>query len=185
MAICLQVSSPWFIVFLGNYILYVGQAIGDSLISGMLFKQWWYEERCWMMKVVSAFFFGSLSVILKFIGIGQVNFELTNKTTEVGTLERYSKGVFDFQGTGLLIIPLITVATTNATCLAVGVWRMVRERSSDLMMGEVIVSSIILIFTQPILEGILVRNDEGKVPTSPFLFSMILSAVIISLGCVF
>lgn len=162
----------------------MGQAIGDSLMSGMLFKQWWYEERCWMMKAVTAYFFGSLSVILKFVGIGQVNFELTNKSTEVGTLERYSKGVFDFQDTGLLIIPLITVAITNVVCFAVGVWRMVRERC-DPMMGEVIVSSIILIFTQPILEGILVRNDKGKVPTSPFLFSMIFSAAILSWGSAF
>lgn len=131
--------------FLGNpsLIIYsVGYHMCDVvLMRGEAFTQWWYEERGYMLKAVLSYFFGVM----------QVNFELTNKVVDEEQIKRY---VFDFQGTGLLLVPLTTVAITNLVCFVGGVWRMVIEGSYDLMLGQVVFSSLVLIYSYPLLEGI-------------------------------
>lgn len=59
---------------------------------------------------------------------------------------------------------------------------MVRESIYDPMAGEVILTGIILIYTQPLLEGILVRKDRGRVPSLPILLSMLFSSIVLSFG---
>lgn len=94
------------------------------------------------------------AVLSYFFGVMQVNFELANKVVDEEQIKRHVNGVFDFQGTGLLLVPLTTVAITNLVCFVGGVWRMVIEGSYDLMLGQVVFSSLVLIYSYPLLEGI-------------------------------
>lgn len=54
-------------------------------------------------------------------------------------VKRYSKGVYDFQAAGLMILPHVVLANANVVCLIGGVWRMVRGGGSQFMRGQALV----------------------------------------------
>ncbi|XP_068667137.1 cellulose synthase-like protein G2 [Aristolochia californica] len=177
-----KASTPWFLVFIGTHILCVVHSMWEIFTIDGSIELWWSSERMWMMRSASSYMFGLLSVAMKLIGMSQIDFEITNKVTDEKQIERYTMGIFDFQGGGALLFPLIIVAMVNLGCLIGGIWRVVVEASYDALLAQVLLASLAVAASYPIIEGLFVRKDEGRIPISAALAPLMLSVVIVGCG---
>lgn len=175
-----KVSSPWFAAFVIVYASSISQHIMEVIISGQSLKAWWNEQRHWLIIAVTSQFFACVNVIMKLVGVREVDFELTNKAIDEDQLKRYENEQFDFQGASSMILPATTLSLLNMATLIRGGWRMIMENSFDELFAQLFISCYILALSYPLLEGILFRRDNGRIPTRISLWSI---AIAIVLSC--
>lgn len=143
---------------------------------------WWNELRIWMVRSASSYIFGCLDFSVRLIGVRRVDFGLTNKVIDEDQVGRYAKGIFDFQGMTLILIPVVTCSILNMTSLIGGVWRVIARGNYDEMLIQHFLALFIVISSYPIFEAILIRKDAGRIPASLTLLSIICTLVLLSLG---
>lgn len=177
-----QVSDPWFAVFLAVFISGCCQHLFEVLLTGGSIRMWWNEQRIWMVKSVSSSFFGCLDIATRLIGVKRVDFELTSKVTEKDQVDLYAKGVFDFQGSSLMLVPVVTSSILNIAALVGGVWKVIAEGNYSELIIQLFLTLFIVISTYPIIEGIVIRKDAARVPPSITFLSIICTIVLLFLG---
>ncbi|KAL5991788.1 hypothetical protein ACLOJK_012699 [Asimina triloba] len=101
---------------------------------------------------------------MKLMGFKKVDFELTNKIIDSKQAERYEKGIFDFQGTTIMLISLTTIAILNLACFLGGVYQVISRGNFNEMFGEMFITFLIVSSSYPLYEGMIMRVDLGKVP---------------------
>ena len=84
----------------------------------------------------------------------------------------------------MLLAPLVTIIVLNMAAFACGVYRMMFTGGWEKMVLQVVLSFYILIMNYAVIEGMLMRNDRGRIPPSVTLLSVIISGVFLSLGSV-
>ncbi|KAF8401838.1 hypothetical protein HHK36_012784 [Tetracentron sinense] len=179
-----KVSDSWFFVFAFVFVSAVCKHLSEALLSGGSFRIWWNEQRIWMLRSVTVYFFGFLDVAMKWIGKRGTGFVPTSKVIDKEHIERYQMGKFDFQAPTMLLVPLIALVVLNMETFIGGVGRVIIERSYDKMFGQIFLTFFILIISYPVIEGMIQRKDRGRVPTSVTLLSVIFSIIFLSLGSV-
>lgn len=145
---------------------------------------WWNEWRVWMMKSVTAYFYGCLNGILIRAGIRKSSFMPTSKVANDEQFERYQKGIFDFQASSMILVPMVSLVILNMVCFIWGfasliVWGGLRQ-----MFGQVFLSFFVLIVNYPIIEGMIFRRDKGRIPPFVTLVSIVLVMIFLSLGSI-
>ncbi|XXG74466.1 hypothetical protein AAC387_Pa07g3177 [Persea americana] len=140
-----EVSDPWFALFATVFISGSFQHLFEVLHTGGSFRMWWNELRIWMIRSVSSNFFGCLDIATRLIVVKRVDFGLTSKVTVEDKVDQYAKGVFDFRGAGLILVPVVTGSILNMAALIGGVGRVIVEGnySSGLILVPVVTSSIL------------------------------------------
>lgn len=156
-----KVSDPWIVPFVFIFVSSHLQHLYEVLSSGHSVQQWWNEVRIWLMKGVTACLFGTIEAITKKIGIQKTTFRLTNKVVEKEKLEKYEKGKFDFQGAQKLMLPLFILVTLNLVSFIGGLTRVIIYKNYDDMFGHLFISFYVLVFSYPMLEGILAKLRKG------------------------
>lgn len=173
-----MVYSFLFLSTLGKYLWEVVQ-------TGGTMRTWWNEWRVWMIKSITAYFYGSLDAILKLFGFRKASFLPTNKVVDNDQLKRYQKGIYDFQASKMLIVPLVTLVTLNMVSFVLGSAKVIFEgRLSDLF-GQVFLSFFILVVNYPIIEGMIFRKDKGSIPCSVTLLSILFCILLLFIGSIF
>ncbi|KAH9682177.1 cellulose synthase-like protein G3 [Citrus sinensis] len=74
-----EVSSPSFIVFSFIFISAICKHLQEVISTGGSIYTWRNEQRIWMIKSVTAHFYGSMDTILKLLGLRKASFLPTNK----------------------------------------------------------------------------------------------------------
>ncbi|XXG74467.1 hypothetical protein AAC387_Pa07g3178 [Persea americana] len=179
-----KVSDPWFALFATVFISGSFQHLFEVLHTGGSFRTWWNELRIWMIRSVSSNFFGCLEIAARLIGVRRVDFGLTCKVTEEDQVVRYAKGVFDFQGAGIILVPVVTGSILNMVALIGGVGRVIVDGSYSELMVQLFLTLLITISSYPIIEGFAIRRDAGRVPPLITFFSIICTMVLLSLGLI-
>ncbi|XXG74461.1 hypothetical protein AAC387_Pa07g3174 [Persea americana] len=177
-----KVSDPWFAIFLAVFISGSCQHLFEVLHTGGSFRMWWNEQRIWMVKSISASFFGCLDVATRTIGVKRVDFGLTSKVIEKDQVDRYSNEVFDFQGASLILVPVVTSSMLNMVALIGGVWRVIAEGNYSELMVQLSLTFFIIICSYPIIEAIVIRKDAARVPPLITFLSIICTVFLLSLG---
>ncbi|CDO99182.1 unnamed protein product [Coffea canephora] len=154
-----KVSNNWFAPFAVVYTSSLLQHLYEVLSTGGSILTWWNEQRIFMIKSVTACFFGCMDVLLKQIGVAKASFRLTNKAVDQEKLE---KGKFDFQGATLFMIPLTLLVILNVVCFIFGVKGMISQGNYGEMFGQLLLSSHILALSYPILEGLVPKKGRKK-----------------------
>lgn len=179
-----QVSSPWFIIHSFVFLSTLGIHLWDVLRTGGTIRIWWNEWRVWMIKSVTAYFYGSLDAVMKFSGVKKASFVPTNKVADGEQLQRYLMGIYDFQASIMLLAPLVTLVILNMVSFIGGIGKLILVGGWDEMFGQIFLSFFILIVNYPIIEGMMLRKDKGRIPPSATLFSIACSFVILFLGSI-
>ncbi|KAJ7957374.1 Cellulose synthase [Quillaja saponaria] len=154
-----KVWDPWFAVFAAIFLSSLFQHLIEVLSSDGSIKTWWNEQRSWLIKSVSANLFGVMGAILKRLGM-ETKFSLSNKAMDKEKLEKYEKGKFDFQGAAMFMVPLSCLVILNTLCFFGGLWRVIIVKNIQDMFGQLFLSAFILVFSYPILEGMLTRVSK-------------------------
>ena len=138
-----------------------------------------------MIKSVTCYSYGSLDAILNKLGMREASFLPTNKVTDDEQFTRYEMGIFDFQAATMFLAPLVTIILVNIASLVGGVVRIMVLDNGDhwkKMVGQIFLSFYILITNYAVIEGMVIRKDKAKIPSSVTLLSAIFSVIILSLG---
>ncbi|KAL7220167.1 hypothetical protein ACSBR2_013101 [Camellia fascicularis] len=178
-----EVSSSYFIVFSFIFVSSQSKHIQEIFSTGGSIQTWHNEQRMWMIKSVTCHLYGSLDAFIKRMGMREASFLPTNKAVDDEQLKRYQMGKFDFQASNMLIVPVVTLVILNLVSLFGGVTRMVVINGSfNEMFVQVGLSFFIVSMSYPIVEGMVVRKDKGRVPISVSILSAVISMIYLLLG---
>ncbi|KAJ4825702.1 hypothetical protein Tsubulata_001198, partial [Turnera subulata] len=170
-----QASSPLFFVFLFIFPSALFKHLYEVLRTGDSVGTLVYDQRLWMMKSVSVHTFGCLDSIMKRLGVREASFLPTNKATDDEKTKLYQMGKFDFQTPTVLLVPMVSVIILNLTSFAVGMTRIMVAGSWDKMFVQLLLACYILTMNYAIIEGMMIRQDKGRIASPVILLSTLLS----------
>ncbi|XVF62935.1 hypothetical protein PTKIN_Ptkin09bG0048800 [Pterospermum kingtungense] len=177
-----KVSDSWFMIFSYIFIMSQLKHLVEVVSTGDPIWTWLTEQRIWMMKSVMSYTIGSLNAVLKCLGLREANFVPTNKVADDEQVTLYQKGIFNFQASTVVLAPLVTLVTVNMICFAGGVARTIIKGSWNEMFGQIFLTLYILMVHYPIIEGMMLRMDKGRVPPSVTLLSLAISISFLCFG---
>ncbi|KAK6929831.1 Cellulose synthase [Dillenia turbinata] len=154
----------------------------EVLLTGGSIQTWIYEQQLWMMKTVTSYLYGCLEAIMKKIGMREANFLLTSKAFDDEQVKLYQLGLLDFRTSNMMLVPLVTFTTLNMISFLGGLARVIVIGNWEDMCGQLCLSFYILAMSYPIIEGMLVRKDKGRIPPSVSQISILYSLSFLVLG---
>ncbi|KAL5551587.1 hypothetical protein UlMin_001763 [Ulmus minor] len=174
-----KVSEPWFLLYLFLFLGGYGQDLLDFIIGEGTLKKWWNDQRIWMIRGLSCFWFGSIEYFLKSLGISTHGFNLTSKVVDQEQSKRYEQGVFDFGVESPMFVPMTMAAITNlvAFCLGLVVVLTGRESAFEGLFMQVLISGFGVFNSLPVYEAMITSSKSG-IPTRTTLLSVVLSSVL-------
>ncbi|KAK9931047.1 hypothetical protein M0R45_018343 [Rubus argutus] len=179
-----EVSNSYFLIFSFVFLSSVSRHLYEVLMTGASLQEWINEQRIWMMKAITSHLYGSLDAFMKKIGIREASFFPTNKADDIERLKRYNMGVFDFQTSALFLAPLASLVILNMASFCVGIVRVIFLGELEKMFIQVFISFYVVVMNYPIIEGMLIRKDSGRIPTSITLLSALSSIIFYILGSI-
>uniref|UniRef100_A0A3Q7HCR4 Uncharacterized protein n=1 Tax=Solanum lycopersicum TaxID=4081 RepID=A0A3Q7HCR4_SOLLC len=164
-----EVHDPWFAVYVIAFISTILENMSESIPEGGSVKTWWMEYRALMMMGVSAIWLGGLKAIYdKIVGTQGEKLYLSDKAIDKEKLKKYEKGKFDFQGIGILALPLIAFSVLNLVGFIVGK-RGSKEGPEILMTNETHVVSKGILEIKYRVPSLSELYQEGVTPFGIFL----------------
>ncbi|XP_044500662.1 cellulose synthase-like protein G2 [Mangifera indica] len=180
-----EVSNPKFYIFLFIFLSALSKHLYEVLITGGSIRIWRNEQRIWMIKGVTNYFYGTLNAIMSKLGLAEAKFVPTNKADDDEQAKLYHMGIFDFQTSTMFLAPLVSVTILNIVAFFWGVVRGISAGDWEKMFAQVLLSFYILIMGYAVIEGIIVRKDAGRIPPSVTRLSAMFCAVFLFLGSIF
>ncbi|XP_050881176.1 cellulose synthase-like protein E1 [Lathyrus oleraceus] len=178
-----KVSSPWFIPF--AYVI-IGETIYsllEFLWCGGTFKGWWNDLRIWLYKRTTSYLYAFIDTILKLFGFSNSVFIITNKVSEEEVSKRHEKEIMEFGTSSPMFTILVTIALFNLICF-LNVLKDVVLRGGGYGAYEkiglqIILCGFLVLINVPLYQGIFLRKDSGKLPSSLGMKSTILALVLV------
>ncbi|KAF9611342.1 hypothetical protein IFM89_030131 [Coptis chinensis] len=173
-----RISSPWFLPFAYVVITEITYSLIEFLLSGGTFQSWWNEQRMWMYKRTTSYFFAFTDTCFKLLGYSDSAFEITAKVADQDVSQRYEKDIFEFGNSSPMFTILATLALLNLFSLVGGLNRIIKSRDiNDLqsMFLQILLTGIVVILNLPLYWGLFFRKDNGRMPTSVTVKSSVLS----------
>lgn len=124
----------------------------------------------WLYKRTSSFFFGFIDTILKMLGFTESTFVVTAKFTDEDVLKRYEKEMMEFGDSSPMFAILATLAMLNLFCF-IGVVNKVIMNGDvfslyKTMPLQTLLCIALVLINLPLYQGLFLRNDNGKLPSS-------------------
>ncbi|KAJ0092165.1 hypothetical protein Patl1_25194 [Pistacia atlantica] len=179
-----EVSDSKFYIFLFIFLSSLSKHLHEVLKTGGSIRMWRNEQRIWMIKGVTCYFYGTLNAIMSKLGLSEASFVPTNKAGDDEQTKRHHMGIFDFQTSTMFLAPLVTLIILNIVAFFWGVLGMITTGDWEKMFAQVLLSFYILIMSYAIIEGMVVRKDTGRIPPSVTMLSAILLITFLSLGSI-
>ncbi|KAG5560303.1 hypothetical protein RHGRI_003557 [Rhododendron griersonianum] len=177
-----EASNWFFMVFLFVFLSSLSKHIQEVLSTGGSMRSWINEQRIWMIKSVTCHLYGSLDAIMKRLGMREAKFMTTNKVIDDEQTRLYQTGKIDFHTSIMLLAPLVILTIINVVSFVGGVTRaMVARKFSDMFI-QVFLSLFIVTMGYPVIEGMILRKDKGRILPSVTILSVLVSTIFLSLG---
>ena len=118
----------------------------------------------------SSYLFAFIDTILKHFGFSDSAFIITAKVAEEDVSKRYEKEIMEFGTSSPMFTILATLALLNLFCL-LGVLKDAVLREGDIeayekMVLQVILCAFLVLINLPLYQGLFLRKDKGRLPSS-------------------
>ncbi|XP_020232856.1 cellulose synthase-like protein E1 [Cajanus cajan] len=175
-----KVSSPWFIPFAYVIVGETTYSLLEFFFCGGTFQGWWNDLRIWLYKRTSSYLFACIDTILKLFGFSNSTFIITAKVTEEDALKRYEKEMMEFGASSPMLTILATLAVLNLFCFLSVLKDALILREGDhgvyeTMVLQVLLCGFLVLINLPIYQGLFLRKDSGRLPSSVAIKSIILA----------
>ncbi|KAL3828702.1 hypothetical protein ACJIZ3_017504 [Penstemon smallii] len=177
-----KVSDPFFVVFVFIFLSAQLKFLHDIVSYGDPIRTWLYEQRVWMMKSGSCYIYATLNAFLDKIGLNEANFSLTNKDIDDEQAKRHQKGIYDFQVPAQLLAPLCSLYIVNVAAFFIGIARILCSQNWSEMFIQTFIPLFGIIVNYHLLEGMVFRQDKGRISSYVSLQSIAISTVILACG---
>ncbi|KAL8142778.1 hypothetical protein V2J09_015810 [Rumex salicifolius] len=154
----------------------------EALTTGGTIASWWNEQRTWIIKMSTSYTYGCIDAIMKILGLKNTSFIPTNKVIDDDQAKRYHHGLYDFQTSSMFLVPIGTIVILNLICFLGGLVKTTVVGNWDEMALQEVLSGFFLVMSKPVIEGMIVRKDKGKFPTSATLKSIVVCLILLVLG---
>ena len=178
-----QISSPWIIPF--AYVI-IGETIYsllEFLLSGGTFKGWWNDLRIWLYKRTSSYLYAFSDTILKLFGFSDSLFIITAKVSEEEVSKRHEKEIMEFGTSSPMFTILATLALFNLFCflnvLKNAILRDGGFEAYEKMGLQVVLCGFLVLINLPLYQGLFLRKDSGKLPSSLAMKSTTLALALV------
>lgn len=164
-----EVSSLWAVPFLYAFFANRAYSLGESSWFGVTVKGWWHDQRIWLFKRTTSYFFGFADNILRLLGFTKSVFVITAKVVDEDVSERFEQEVMEFGDSSPMFTIIATVALLNLFSFIGGLKRLILDVPSevlDLFAIQMILCVLLVAINLPVYEGLFFRKDHGKMPAS-------------------
>ncbi|KAF5758817.1 putative cellulose synthase (UDP-forming) [Helianthus annuus] len=179
-----------FLIFMAIFVIYNLYVYWECKRVGVSLRMWWNLQRIERVNAMTAWLFGFLNVMLKFIGLSDTIFEVTqkeHKSNDGGNDDdNESVGKFTYDKSPM-IIPGVVILLVNIVALVNGVLRLLKVDYSEnwvgvleLGLGEMFVSVWLLLCFWEFFKG-LFRNGKYGIPSSTIWKSGALALLFVQL----
>ena len=158
-------------LFLGAY----GQDCLDFILAGGTIQRWWSDQRFWIIRGITSYFFGSIEFFLKFLGISAFGFTVTSKAVDAEQSKRYEQGIFEFGVHSPMFVSLTLAAIINLISFSQGLVEVFRGNNLEGLFVQMFISGFAVVNSWPIYEAIALRNDNGKMPVKTTIMATLLA----------
>ncbi|XP_075667128.1 cellulose synthase-like protein E6 isoform X2 [Castanea sativa] len=164
-----QISDPWVLAFVFVIFLHRAYSLGECIWFGGTFKGWWNDQRMWLYRRTTAYFFGLLDYILKRLGFTKSTFVITTKVADDDVSQRYEQEVMEFGTSSPMFTILVTLALLNAFCFFGGLKRVIADLETmvwEQFALQILLCGLLVFMNLPIYQGLFFRKDVASLPTS-------------------
>jgi len=153
------------------------------VLSGGTFKGWWNDLRIWLYKRTSSYLYAFSDTILKLFGFSDSLFTITAKVSEEEVVERHEKEIMEFGTSSPMFTILATLALFNLFCflnvLKNAILRDGGFGAYEKMGFQVILCGFLVLINFPLYQGLFLRKDNGKLPSSLAMKSTTLALALV------
>ncbi|CAH2078117.1 unnamed protein product [Thlaspi arvense] len=179
-----QAPNPWFWLYIFLFLGAYAQDLVDFVQEGGSYRGWWNDQRMWMIRGITSFFFGLIEFTLKSFNLSTHGFNVTSKANDnEEQSKRYEQEIFDFGSSSLMFLTMTTVAIVNLIALVWGIYCVFT--SGEALVLELMLASFVVVNCLPIYGAMVLRKDEGKLPKITCFLAWILTFVLIGSGYFF
>ncbi|KAM4092146.1 hypothetical protein ACB094_06G015400 [Castanea mollissima] len=175
-----QVKSIWFLPFAYVFVARNVGSIAEALSCGVTLKAWWNWQRMWVIQRTTSFFFGFIDTISRQLGLSETTFALTTKVCTEDVLKRYRQEVIDFGSPTIMLTIIATLALLNLFSLIGEIRKIVLDfefKVLDQLIMQVILELLLVLINIPVYQGLFIRNDKGRIPSSVLFKSIVLASM--------
>ncbi|CAK7335761.1 unnamed protein product [Dovyalis caffra] len=173
-----KVSEPWFFLYAFLFLGAYGQDCLDFILADGSIQRWWSDQRFWIIKGLTSYFFGSIEFFFKFLGISAFGFTLTSKTVDDEQSKRYEQGIFEFGVHSPMFVTLTMAAIINLISFVQGLVEVFKGNNLEGSFVQIFISGFAVVNAWPIYEAIALRNDSGKMPTRTTIMATLLAGAL-------
>ncbi|XP_030533901.2 cellulose synthase-like protein G2 isoform X1 [Rhodamnia argentea] len=184
-AIYPKVSSTYSMVFSLVFVSSLWKHLYEVVTSGHSVQTFVNEQRMWMIRSVTSHVYGTMDAILKQLGMRKASFLPTNKAADDQQSKRYEMGLFDFQTSVMFLAPMATAVTLNVASFVGGITRALVLGGWDKLLMQMVLVLFVTVMSYPVIEGMVLRTDKGRVPRSATLVSTVISSALLYLSSCF
>ncbi|XP_058112692.1 cellulose synthase-like protein E6 [Magnolia sinica] len=169
-----RISSPWFVPFAYVTIAKQAYSLGEGLWLGETVESWWNQQRIWLYKRTASYLFATIDAALKLLGLGKSTFVITAKATDAEVAKRYDEEIMEFGSPSPMFTVLATLVMANLLCLVGAIKRVaIGDEAGDVeaLVLQFVLCGVLVIINWPIYQGLFLRKDMGRLPTSVALTS--------------
>ncbi|KAI6694153.1 hypothetical protein NL676_021863 [Syzygium grande] len=184
-AIYPKVSSTYSMVLSLVFVSSLCKHLYEVVASGYSVQTFMNEQRMWMIRSVTSHVYGTMDAILKQLGMRKASFSPTNKAADDQQSKRYKMGLFDFQTSIMFLAPMVAAVILNVASFVGGITRVLALGGWDKLLMQMGLVLFAIVMSYPVIEGMVLRTDKGRVPPTVTLVSAILSSALFYLGSSF
>ncbi|KAG6423323.1 hypothetical protein SASPL_113717 [Salvia splendens] len=173
-----QLSSPFFLVFVFLFFSSQAKHLQEVLMTGYGARTWITEQRMWVIRSFTSYFYANMYTIMDKIGLRKASFLPTNKAVDEAAAELYQRGVYNFEAPSVFMVPMCTLYMINMGSFVAGILH--AGKGNGMMLIECLISLFGMILHLPLLQGMVVRKDKGSVPTNVSIVSLLLSSIVMA-----
>ncbi|XP_065618115.1 cellulose synthase-like protein G3 isoform X2 [Quercus suber] len=159
-----ELSEPWFFLYVFLFVGAYGSDFLEFIVEGGTVQRWWNDQRMWMIRVLSGFFFAFLEYFLKCLGISTYGFSLTNKVVDDEQSKRYDQGVFEFGVPSPMFVPITMAAIINLVSFFMGLMQVLKGSNSEGLFLQMSMAGFVVVNSMLIYEAVVLRRDKGRMP---------------------
>ena len=122
-----------------------------------------------------------MDTILKLLGFSETSFTLTAKVSDKDVSERYEGEMMEFGGssTSPMFTILATLAMLNLFCIVGWMKKVGMEMEGYKTMGlQILLSGVLILINWPVYQAMFLRKDNGKMPCSITVKSVLLALAV-------
>ncbi|KAK2978630.1 hypothetical protein RJ640_019087, partial [Escallonia rubra] len=160
-----KVTDPWFFLYVFLFVAAYSQDCLDFILAHSTFERWWNDQRMWLIRGLSSYFFGSIEFVTKQLGIATQGFNITSKVVDDEQSKRYEEGTFEFGVPSPMYLPLAVAAILNLIAFLRGFKEVFWGRSFDGLLLQVLIAGYVVLNSIPIYQAMVWRTDKGRMPT--------------------